>query len=184
MLVTDPLAALPDVLHWPTETLDRLIAELADPALHPTPAHRLARAWALGARFDRDHDPATLAAALADYAASTYRGPRRGTVGRFLALRHLRAAMHGRPADLGAVRAMVAEAGDDPVLPGSAALLLALTDVVAAFNDDPAYDRAEALRRLDELAETFPPETELSALVPTMRMALTVKRGADRKSVV
>ncbi|MEV4348719.1 hypothetical protein AB0J83_30035 [Actinoplanes sp. NPDC049596] len=180
MLVTDPLAVLPDLLEWPTETLDRVIAELADPAHHPTPAHRLARAWALGIRFDRDHDPATLAAALADYAASTYRGPQRGGVGRYLALRRLLAGFLGQPVDLPAVRAMVAEAGDDPTMPGSAALILAMTDVMAAYADEPGYDHAESLRRLDELAETIPPENELRAVLPSLRMALAVKRGTER----
>ena len=182
MLVTDPLAGLPDYQHLPTAELDELIAELASAEIRPTPAHRLARSLALSFRFERDQDPATLARALDEFESCTYRGPARAVVGRGLALRQLLAGLVGLPIDTDRVRAMIDQAGDDPTAPGSAALLTAMTDTIAAYADDPAFDRAAALRRLDEVSADIPPESEYRALLPNLRMALAVKRGGERGS--
>ncbi|MFG1607773.1 CHAT domain-containing protein [Actinoplanes sp. NPDC049265] len=175
--IGDPLALLPGLAGMPTGELDALIVALAEPELRPTPAHDLARAHALGARFDRDQDPAILATAVRVYQSCPYRGRARGLVGRGLALRRLHAGLRGQPVDLAEVRAMVDDAGDDPVMPGSAALLRTMADVLAAYADDPAYDRTEALRRLDDLAGAIPPESPTAWLVRVMRTALAVKRA-------
>src|SRR4051812_43051353 len=179
VLFADPLALVRGMDARSVADLDRLIAELARPELRPTAAHDLVRAQALGARFMHDHRPVTLQAALSTYACCSYRGLARGTVGRSLVLRQLHAGLLGQPFDTGRIRALIAEAGDDPAMPGTAELLHALTDALAAFADDPAFDRGQALRRLDDLTQAMPPESPLAYLVPLMRTALAVKRGGE-----
>jgi CHAT domain-containing protein len=179
VLFTDPFALVAGMEARSVADLDRLIAELARPELRPTAAHDLVRALALGARFAHDHRPATLQAALATYAGSSYRGLVRGTVGRSLVLRQLHAGLLGQPLDTGRIRALIAEAGDDPAMPGTAELLHAMTDAMAAYADDPDFDRAEALTRIDDLAEAVPPDSPLARMAPLMRTALAVKRGGE-----
>ncbi|MFI5889759.1 CHAT domain-containing protein [Actinoplanes sp. NPDC051513] len=178
-LFTDPLALVPGMDGRSAAELDRLIAELARPELRPTPAFDLVRAQALGARFVHDRRPGTLAEALATYDSCAYRGLARGTVGRSLVLRLLHAGLLGQPFDTVRVRALIDDAGDDPAMPGTAAVLHAMTDALAAYGDDPGYDRAQALRRLDDLAEAVPPESPLADVAPAMRAALAVKRGSE-----
>ena len=125
VLFTDPFALVSGMDARSVADLDRLIAELARPELRPTAAHDLVRAQALGARFTHDHRPATLQAALATYAGSPYRGLVRGTVGRSLVLRQLHAGMLGQPVDTARIRALIADAGDDPAMPGTKSLSFA-----------------------------------------------------------
>ena len=180
MLVVDPLELLPGMGAVSDEDLDGLIAELARPELRPTPAHDLARAHALGARFERDRDPATLDAALRTYQSCPYRGSSRGVVGRSLALRQLQAGLLGQPVDRAGIRATIDDAGDDPVMPGTAALLHALVEALGAYTDDPGYDRPEALRRVEELSAALPADSPLVRMVPLMHTTLALKRGAEQ----
>jgi CHAT domain-containing protein len=180
VLFTDPLALVGHMGAMSVTDLDRLIAALTRPELRPTAAHDLARAGALSARFERDHDPATLAEALRVYTACSYRGLARGRVGRALAVQQLKAGMIGQPFDPGRVRALIDDAGDDPAMPGAAALLRAMTDALSAYADDPGYDRTEALGRIEALAAETPPDSPLAGMVPLMRSVLAVKRGGEQ----
>ncbi len=180
MLVTDPIAGLPDLRDLSPAQLDQVIAEFANPELRPTPAHQLARALAYGIRFERGRDPGDLTEALHEFTSSRYRGPARGIVGRGLVLQQLVGGLLGLPVDPARIRVMIDEAGDDPTTPGTSALLSAMTDIVTGYADDPSFDRAAALARIDGLAESIPPESEFAGLLPTLRMALAVKRGGER----
>jgi len=177
VLITDPLALLPGMPALAVADLDDLIDGLARPELRPTPAHDLARAHALGARFGHDGRPETLAAALRTYRQSTYRGRARGVVGRALAIRLLHSGLRGQPVDGGRLRALIDDAGDDPAMPGSAAVLAMMADVLRAVADDPGYDHGDALRRLDQAAACVPPESPLAGLAALARMAFSVRRG-------
>ncbi|MCG5467026.1 CHAT domain-containing protein [Micromonospora sp. MED01] len=179
MLVSDPLAAIPLLANLTAEDLDLVIEQLTDPANRPTDAHVLTRAYARGLRFERDHDPATLTGALADLAASRYDGPYRGLVARSLVVRQMQAAVLGQPFDQPRIRRMIDEAGDDPALPHTADMLQVMVDAVAALVDDPAYDRADALRRLDGVQDLVPPDSQYGSLLTSLRIALAVKRGQD-----
>jgi hypothetical protein len=179
MVVTDPLAAIPHLPGLPVEELDQVIEQLADPALRPTDAHVLTRAYARGVRFERDHDPATLRAALADLAASRFGGLHRGLVIRSLVVKQVQAAVLGQPFDGARVRAMIDEAGDDPAVPNTADVLHVLVDAVSALIDDPAYDRADALGRLVQARELVSEYSPYAGLLSSLRMALAVKRGQD-----
>ena len=174
MLVTEPLDLLPYLAGLATEDLDQVIAEL-----DPAPAHDLVRAHALGVRFDRDHDPVTLGAAVELYRTCTFQGPQRGLVGRALVVRELQAGLLGQAYDEDRIRALIDDAGDDPAVPGAAVYLHAVTDALAAYADDPRYDRTEAATHLAELAGTVPPDSDYGRLVPTLRMVLAVRRGHD-----
>ncbi|GID31999.1 CHAT domain-containing protein [Paractinoplanes brasiliensis] len=178
MLIADPFALLGRIPELSATELDELIAELVRPELRPTPAHDLVRARALGARFRHDQDPATLAEALRTYEESSYRGPARGLVGRALVLVTLQAGMSGQAVDGDRVRALIGDAGDDPSMPGSAAVLTMMTDLVAAGWDEPFHDRTETLRRLDEAITVIPPESPLVGMVSVSRMALDARQGA------
>jgi hypothetical protein len=155
MFVTDPIAAIPLLASLSGPDLDQMIAGLSQ----SDDAELLVRAHALGTRFERDHDPVTLAAALGDYASSRYVGEQRGVVGRALVLRQLQAALMGQPLDGPAIRAMIDEAGDDSAVPDTPGVLHVMVDAVSAYADDPAYDRAEAVQRLERLAATVPAES-------------------------
>jgi CHAT domain-containing protein len=179
VFVTDPLAAIPLLAGLSTADLDQVIDQLTDPANRPTDAHGLACAYARGVRFERDHDPATLRAALADLAASRFGGPHRGVVTRSLVVRQIQAALLGQPFDRSRVGALIDEAGDDPAVPTTAGVLHVMADCLAAFTDDPGYDRATALRRLDEVQALVPPDSQYGRMLPSLRMALAVKRGQD-----
>jgi hypothetical protein len=179
VFVTDPLAAIPQLPDLSTEELDRVVDQLTDPALHPTDAHRLTCAYARGLRFERDHDPETLRAALADLAASRFGGPYRGVVIRSLVLRQLQAAVLGQPFEGTRIRAMIDEGGDDPAVPNTAGVLHVLADAVGALTDDPAYDRATAIRRLGAVREAVPPDSAYGRLLTSMEMAFAVKRGTE-----
>jgi CHAT domain-containing protein len=174
VLVTEPLDLLPYLAGLATEDLDRVIAEL-----DPAPVHDLVRAHALGVRFDRDHDPVTLGAAVELYRSCSFQGPQRGLVGRALVVRQLRAGLLGQAYEEDRIRALIDDAGDDPEVAGASAYLHAITDALAAYADDPRYDRTEAATRLAELAGTVPPDSEYGRLVPTLRMVLAVRRGHD-----
>ncbi len=184
MFLSDPVAAIPLLANASVADVDFAIAELSRPDLRPTEAHVLTRAYALGVRYERDHDPATLASALADFAACRLDNPHRDMVARSLVLRQLQAALLGHEVDLAAVRATIDDAGDDPAVPNTVDVLHALVDCAAALIDDPGYDRAAALRRLDEVEGdevkgVVPADSQYGRLLPTMRMALAVKRGQD-----
>ena len=177
MLITDPLALLTRIPALSAADLDGLTADLARPELRPTPAHDLARAHALGARFGLDGNPESLEAALRTYERSSYRGRARGVVGRALAMRLLQSGLLGQPVAGGRMRALIEDAGDDPAMPGSSAALMAMADLLAAVADDPEYDRDDALRRLDEAVAAFPPESTLAGMASIWRTALSVKQA-------
>jgi CHAT domain-containing protein len=177
MLITDPLALLSEIPAMSIAGLDELIADLRRPELRPNPAHDLARVHALAARFGLDGDPATLEAALKTYEINTYRGRARGVVGRGLAMRVLQSGLLGRAVDGSRTRALIEDAGDDPAMPGSMAMLKTLADVLAAEIDDPGYDREAALRRFDETMAAIPPGTPLAVAASLQRVALSVKQA-------
>ncbi|MGX6603578.1 CHAT domain-containing protein [Micromonosporaceae bacterium Da 78-11] len=174
MLVTETLQLLPFLAGFATDDLDQVIAEL-----DPAPAHVLVRAHALGIRYERDHDPVTLSAALDLFEACTYEGPERGVVGRSLVIRQLQAGLLGEEYDEDRIRGLIDVSGDDPEVAGSSTYLHAMTDALAAYTDDPRYDRTEAATHLAELAGTVPADSEYARLVPTLRMVLAVRRGQD-----
>ncbi len=179
VLVSDPLAAIPQLANLSIEDLDLVIEQLTDPDTRPTDAHTLTCAYARGLRFERDHDPATLKDALSDLAASRFGGPWRGLVARSLVVRQMQAAVLGQPFDQPRIRAMIDESGDDPAVPNTAGVLHVMVDAVAALVDDPAYERADALRRLAEVQDVVPADSQYGRLLPSLRMALAVKRGQD-----
>ena len=176
-LIVDPLDLLTTLPGLPLAHVDALIAGLARPELRPTPAHDLARAQALGVRFDHDRDPATLDAALRTYRSCPYRGRARGTVGRALAMRQLQAGLIGLPVDQDQVRALIEEAGDDPTVPGSMAVLRSIADVLVAYSDDPGYDRAATLGRIAEAAAAVPPDNPLAGMAAMAKGALAIKHA-------
>ncbi|MFF5289932.1 CHAT domain-containing protein [Paractinoplanes globisporus] len=177
MLIADPFALLLAMSAMSAADLDALIDGLRRPELRPTPAHDLARASALGARYAHDNDPETLDAALRTYEKCSYRGRVRGIVGRDLALRYVMSAMAGRQIDENRARALIEDAGDDPAMPGSAAVLTIMTDMLAALGDDLGFDREEALRRLDEASSSVPPESPLARIAANARVALAIRQG-------
>lgn len=88
-------------------------------------------------------------------------------------LGNVRAAMLGQPFDQQQTRALIDDADDN------AAVLHVLVDCAAALADDPGYDRATALRHLDEATARVTPGSEAAKILPSLRMALAVKRGVD-----
>lgn len=109
----------------------------------------------------------------------TQPGTDRDEVARRLVLRQLEAAMLGQPVDLARMRRILNDAGDDPLRPGSLAVLHGLIYAAAALTDEPGHDMTVALADVDRLAATVPADSDLAVVHRAVRIALLAGRAVD-----
>jgi hypothetical protein len=175
--LSDPAAVIQALLQASREQVNAALADLTTPVgSAPSGMQLLVRAAAYTRLYELDATPAALKCALADYDASPVFGPHRDRVTRRLVLAQVRAVVQGKDVDMRRIHSML-DVSDDPAAPGTLAVLHGLVHAACALVDEPGYDIVVALRHLEELAPTVPPESEFERIYAALRQALVVARG-------